>query len=391
MNINRRRTKTRPMLLYSNPQTHRFRVKQCIRNVGKILLMTSVLVSFTLCAWQLATCLEKYIAQPVGTYTRIEKFNQYTLPGLTICPCDYKLIYDFDEPFKKHCNQNEACNQSSEADRQHFPFGKMNITLLDLWQSDINFVEHNNCRYVVNFSSCKSNEWLTRSHVGTTAGPCQVFQSDAEWYFSGKRIPFSLTQENARACQVEVQTSKSFNVVINSGAQILKNHFNRLNILETRFEYLNTTEKPCGTRDEEIECINKWIYDQLQTHDIECKWPFLNSTLPLCDSMSEVQKVRNKIRKLQYSSKHNCKRPCSVTVYQLTMMRAIIPDHENDTMIALIFSINTRQIVWEYFTYPFSTLVSEVGGNIGLFLGYSLLSCFKYFFKFLNNLDSQEK
>uniref|UniRef100_T1IU26 Uncharacterized protein n=1 Tax=Strigamia maritima TaxID=126957 RepID=T1IU26_STRMM len=205
---------------------------------------------------------------------------------------------------------------------------------------------------------------------------------DLQWYLVGNMKVFWLNFENLSslfnlAFLADVHASTSPNLMFIGKSVIYKNLSNTLEISETKFEYLNTTQNPCVTENEEIECFNKWIIDQLQTSDIECRWPFMNSTLPFCNSLLEAEQLKHIILQRQFAQKDfNCKRPCTVTLFSLQTIYG--SEKQSGITIAVTFSTNTRQIVSEYFIYPFSALVSDLGGSIGLFLGVSLLSFMKF-------------
>uniref|UniRef100_T1IJE3 Uncharacterized protein n=1 Tax=Strigamia maritima TaxID=126957 RepID=T1IJE3_STRMM len=370
------------------PNPHGFKAKKkIISGIYKVFWIASVLMSSALCIWQLVLCLEKYFGKPVGTKTKIETFDQFTTPSLTLCPNNINPTYTFKRTFDPICKKSRACHKLNKNSRQHFPFNELNITLQDLWQPNtkITIAEGEKCKYAVNHTQCKSNNWSKHRHVNTVAGPCLVFYSNQQRYYIRNPWPLWLELHNVhRNYKVDVHTSSLTSVIFLGSVDVTKGNLNILKPSETKFEHLNTTKNPCVTQDEEIQCMNKWFNDQLQRPDVKCRWPFMNSTLPFCNSMNEVNKLENKILQIQFSRiKTNCKQSCSRTEFQIT---STVIKSNNSTAIAITFGKNTRLIVSEYFIYPLPSLVSDVGGNIGLFLAISLLYSLNLFQDFIDKL-----
>uniref|UniRef100_T1J3A0 Uncharacterized protein n=1 Tax=Strigamia maritima TaxID=126957 RepID=T1J3A0_STRMM len=258
------------------PQISNNKKKKCKSIVHKILWFTSVFVSTALCIWQLSICLENYFRQPVGNTVRVEMFTQYTTPSLTLCPCNHETTFDFGETFRSICEQNEACNNAS--DRDNFPFDKLSITLLDLWEAktNISYMEikpEARCHYAVNRTQCNSNDWLKWRRVERISGPCMIFYSDMQWYYIGNLWSSWLIINNVPwLYKANVLASSSINVMFLGKADIFPFSYTIFKISETKFEYLNTNQNPCVTQDEEeVECINKWFNDRLQTFNIKCR------------------------------------------------------------------------------------------------------------------------
>uniref|UniRef100_T1JIV8 Uncharacterized protein n=1 Tax=Strigamia maritima TaxID=126957 RepID=T1JIV8_STRMM len=159
-----------------------------------------------------------------------------------------------------------------------------------------------------------------------------------------------------------------------NGADLYTTQYPNL-MFRKKYEYLNTTRNPMHYGRGRISV-----------------WPFMNSTLQFCNSISEVDQIKNKILELNFSPKYmnTCRRPCFFTDYSLARGNDITTQKGNanirQTSVAVTMKSNLKHIVSEYFTYPFSTLISDVGGSIGLFLGISLLSCFKFLRKILNKM-----
>uniref|UniRef100_T1INH1 Uncharacterized protein n=1 Tax=Strigamia maritima TaxID=126957 RepID=T1INH1_STRMM len=340
--------------------------KQSVLSIQKALGISAVLLIIGLCTWQLIICIQKYLAQPVGMSIKVETFQQYTLPSITICPSSMLFFYQFGY----HCQNNKACKSLSDETKRHSPFNVLlNRTLLDLWQLETKmtietFIHHYQRNMLTPLNRIQHG-------IVNTNGACQLFKTNLTWNFLGTALMISFKNTYGFDFYVDVSTSPSD--LFETKAYVRPNREQHLEISATTFEYLNTKRKPCSTKEQEIECMNKLIFTQLQTPDIKCRLPFINSTLPLCNTLFQVKNINNKIFQLQqHPAAYYCTRPCTDIKYTLDVISE--PIKSNKYLIEVDMKTNTRIVVSEYFTYPISTLISDVGGSIGLFLGISLLS-----------------
>ena len=72
----------------------------------------------------------------------------------------------------------------------------------------------------------------------------------------------------------------------------------------------------------------------------------------------------------------NCLSPCSYTEYRFETP----PDDfgRNNANHELILWLSTPYVLLETEQYPFKSLVADVGGTLGLFLGFSIMSLWEY-------------
>ena len=115
----------------------------------------------------------------------------------------------------------------------------------------------------------------------------------------------------------------------------------------------------------------------------------LSSQLPSCSTIEEL-KVQNKaIQGLQYGyddsydlqsveEKTNCKRPCTYNVFSLAnnVQQLRTP---NFTKVLLLLESNTILEKKQAYVYPWTSLVAEFGGTLGLFVGFSFLMIWDFF------------
>ena len=99
--------------------------------------------------------------------------------------------------------------------------------------------------------------------------------------------------------------------------------------------------------------------------------------LPKCTKMSSMKAIESYYNQVHYSSEEElkeltgCRLPCTYTHYSLLDFSTIIIGNDSDFVIhyALTDLITEEEVL----LFPFDSLVSEFGGALGLFLGFSFL------------------
>ena len=74
------------------------------------------------------------------------------------------------------------------------------------------------------------------------------------------------------------------------------------------------------------------------------------------------------------ASKTGCRVPCTYLDYRKSSKEFANPVQSNTSGVHIGFSSMTLQIKKESLLYPPESLFGEIGGSLGLFLGFSLLS-----------------
>ena len=69
----------------------------------------------------------------------------------------------------------------------------------------------------------------------------------------------------------------------------------------------------------------------------------------------------------------NCQRPCTIVEYQGTIKKYLGWGNFNEgsTMISILFPTKEVRLQEEYLIYGIADLIGIVGGNLGLFIGFS--------------------
>jgi hypothetical protein len=69
-----------------------------------------------------------------------------------------------------------------------------------------------------------------------------------------------------------------------------------------------------------------------------------------------------------------CKTPCTETTF-MTTMKALPHDLKEYAILYLYYQTNEVDLHEEYLIFDFSSILTAVGGSLGLFLGFSFFQC----------------
>ena len=97
---------------------------------------------------------------------------------------------------------------------------------------------------------------------------------------------------------------------------------------------------------------------------------------------------RESLRPLIQMAMPECKKPCKVRRYEFAPM--ITNEIENDEPSYFYISIVSNEIIVqeEVLMFDSNSIIGTIGGSLGLFIGFSFMSCINYF---LDNLQRCRK
>ena len=124
----------------------------------------------------------------------------------------------------------------------------------------------------------------------------------------------------------------------------------------------------------------------------------LSSKTPVCsDKMTSLNATKfvydGVLNKMKNLDDFKCPLPCTYSTYSVDLVRqhknAIMlfgKESDSNDLILYFYYANLETVVEsESLRIDFSTLMSNIGGNLGLFLGFSCLTIYLFILEFVNN------
>ena len=134
------------------------------------------------------------------------------------------------------------------------------------------------------------------------------------------------------------------------------------------FKILNTKERPCNDNPNynPDECFEDLAYEESMAK-LNCTWPFLNVKDNICTDKERLKKAIKIGKKYRNAQDTRC--PESCTFADITVIKYREPEKRSYVRINYAGQV---KVIESYFVYDGISLVAEIGGYVGLFLGYSI-------------------
>ena len=154
-------------------------------------------------------------------------------------------------------------------------------------------------------------------------------------------------------------------------------------IQRTEVSYLDESRTPCQSkpRDEEMNhCIQHFIEKEI---GCQLPWYLENTTLPKCtqakqyrDFLSYYDKIAS-LNGFSIARKTECLPSCKINEFSMEVKNRIVMPDGGSTYNGYFYypSGRYKQKVY-YYTYDFTSYIADIGGLVGLFLGFSMLSIY---------------
>ena len=134
------------------------------------------------------------------------------------------------------------------------------------------------------------------------------------------------------------------------------------------FKILNTKERPCNNDPDYVidECFEDLTYKESMAN-FNCTWPFLNIKDNICIDKTLAKDARKIGLKYRFAKDNRCPESCSSI--DATVIAKTNPTNNGE--IRIMFPGQVK-VIQSYYVYDGISLVAEIGGYVGLFLGYSI-------------------
>ena len=156
-------------------------------------------------------------------------------------------------------------------------------------------------------------------------------------------------------------------------------------IHKTQVAYMNDERTPCQSepRTEQMNtCIQRHIENVM-----ECQLPWNNAStsLPVCNESKHYDKFLKMYNDITRKQEANiaeitgCLPSCNRNEYSMKLINRIaLPPADGERLSSIIFYYPTGRYIEKIYYYPYhyGDFFADVGGYLGLFLGYSALSCY---------------
>ena len=167
-----------------------------------------------------------------------------------------------------------------------------------------------------------------------------------------------------------------------------------LTFQKKQFVTLNKESKACKDYDF-TTCAKKVIFDAMNKKGINCTTPLWNEFeifgLPICSSQNASKFASETIGHINWEFlrspiSYGCPILCTSTKYNPKIVYFDESAHylsssidfkcKSEYLLYIYYSIDPVEITKEYLVYDAMTILSAIGGAMGLLLGYSMLSMF---------------
>ena len=192
-----------------------------------------------------------------------------------------------------------------------------------------------------------------------------VFVHDAKFFYLSRKIrpvPSIEAQFESR------NESRNESIVFSQEIELVK------------YKRRNTKASPCNEDDDYIVnlCLRNFMEQQ-----VGCKIPWIEDNadqrLKKCSSLSEYVQILDHYNSLsaldefkQVSRRTGCLAPCSYT-HVRRYGDLILQDVANETMYILTLASTRIKVLTEHQYPDFASLIADIGGTLGLFLGFSFI------------------
>ncbi|GAB6028456.1 hypothetical protein CHUAL_002616 [Chamberlinius hualienensis] len=359
---------------------------------AKIIWLIIVILCLVLTLIQVANTISLYLAEPITVTVQIIRNDSLKLPKVTICG-----KAKFAEK-KTKIWANELAKKKKHVLPTTITFDETLNYLIDeygveeVWKNTSYNVPEmlQKCNIYHKASCSEFGKWTP---VFTFYGLCYSYRLDTKILSAGPYQALYITLKPDDEIDVEKQgwkilvhqwnvnpdlliQTEGFTLNPNTRADVVMDYH--------QFESLSTSSKPCnGSANYSItSCEASCVYGLL-VKKFGCRLPYMDHfNAPLCRNSSIYNAIYEQQDRIledgMDSLSHICKcpRPCQENVYKMKLDLRLWPGDQR-TILKVYFDDLNYERVEEHLAYGIVQLLSDIGGNLGLFLGVCVVSIFE--------------
>ena len=322
-------------------------------------------LSFT--TWQTFSCLKKFVESPQASEIHLVDKLKAPAPRFAICPFDPKdglnLTHlqecgiEYEDYYSKgifsslQCPDSKLLAQSIVLNSQEI---LSNITARNSFTDDLNHLmqicdleridDPSNC-YLLN---------LSQSNLDI---------DDIDIAFRLQNI------------DVHVYTDGTFFDSFSYEEIDLKSKEKDVTLVYDVVRSLNTQEHPCEA--DETYKKDLCVWNEIHQTSLEkfgCTTPFGPKKTDICVDNTLGQSAIELMKHLRIPANNRCLDPCTTVAPQLSVIGSqdVVPDHDRMSSLSIKLPLKIK-VISSYFSYKVLSLIAEIGGYVGLFLGVSVL------------------
>ena len=171
--------------------------------------------------------------------------------------------------------------------------------------------------------------------------------------------------------------------VINIQSSIAAGTWRRYQVEPTEVNHVNQVNNPCISDESNLTIIGDCVIDHVLS-GLNCNlpWRIMKTNYPLCSSSDEYDHFWSKSRKAMdhntyYVEKEaKCTPGCRRVEYSAKLQGSGKTKSTEEVELSFYFTKDKFLVKEQFFIYDTANLLADLGGYLGLLLGYSMLGFF---------------
>ena len=323
---------------------------------------TFLILLFTLCGsftiWQTIKCLEKYLADPHATQLELKEIYNSILPEISFC-LD-KMENSFNDSILKECGIDHYLSGPWSSDRCPDP-QKLREKLLIKSENVVKSATALSTAKLQSKLLSTKNWKQLRSHCITL---------DLNVLKTEEKIGYNIV-----TFKLNVNTTVYFHTQGKFTDTYKGLHLDTKSVIELDFDYeviqLQNTRTCNATKHyNKDDCVLNEVYRK-SMDTLNCTTPFGHIHDQICLDKEKAQKAKAIYTDILVRNNYNCPDPCHTILTHYSILRRQ-ESRSKVSELKINFPLRIKTVT-SYPAYSFLSLIAEIGGYVGLFMGVSFL------------------